>query len=147
MKINLFSVLIYRIQFGKQWFWTFSHMFFVVSTKSASLFWNLHMICCYLISLISWIVFLLVYDLLLAQYSLYSNFFFLELDWFPRYHPQTQLLRLVAVDSVSKQSYKPLQIASNRSEPLKIKSWFQLAFAVAGGCGRIIFFSFSLKTI
>ncbi|WZZ00152.1 hypothetical protein YC2023_072480 [Brassica napus] len=59
--------------------------------------------------------------------------FDLELDWFSRYHPQTQLLRLVAVDSVSKQSYKPLQIASNRSEPLKIKSWFQLAFAVAGG--------------
>ncbi|WZY89811.1 hypothetical protein YC2023_046546 [Brassica napus] len=54
------------------------------------------------------------------------------------YHPQTQLLRLVAVDSVSKQSYKPLQIASSRSEPLKFKSWFQLAFAVADGCGRII---------
>ena len=42
---------------------------------------------------------------------------------------QTQLLRLVAVDSVSKQSYKPLKIASNRSEPLKIKSWFQLSVA------------------
>ncbi|XP_033138355.1 vacuolar protein sorting-associated protein 2 homolog 3 isoform X2 [Brassica rapa] len=54
----------------------------------------------------------------------------------------SKLLRLVAVDSDSKQSSKPLQIASNRSEPLKIKSWFQLAFAVAGGCGSIIFFFF-----
>ncbi|WZZ22402.1 hypothetical protein YC2023_123789 [Brassica napus] len=41
-------------------------------------------------------------------------------DWFSRYHPQTQLLRSVAVVG----------------ESHKFKSWLQLAFAVAGGCGR-----------
>ena len=68
-------------------------------------------------------------------------------DWFSRYHPQTQLLRLVAVVGVLQQSLKPLQTAPNRSEPHKFKSWFQLAFAVAGGCGRIKKNYFFSKTI
>ena len=64
-------------------------------------------------------------------------------DWFFRYHPQTQLLRLLAVDSISKQSYKPLQIASNRFESLKIKSWFQLALRLR----EDNFFSFLKKIL
>ncbi|WZY93424.1 hypothetical protein YC2023_065753 [Brassica napus] len=43
-------------------------------------------------------------------------------DWFSRYHPQMQLLRLVAVFGGLQQSFK---------------SWLQLAFAVAGGCGML----------
>ncbi|WZY78667.1 hypothetical protein YC2023_025051 [Brassica napus] len=49
-------------------------------------------------------------------------------DWFSRYHPQTQLLRLVAIVGGLQQSLKSLY-ASNRSESHKLKSWLQLAFA------------------
>ena len=62
-------------------------------------------------------------------------------DWFSGYDPQIQLLRLVMVDSVLKQSYKPLQIVPNHSEPLKVKTWFQLAFAVADEKIKIKLFS------
>ncbi|WZZ04018.1 hypothetical protein YC2023_089939 [Brassica napus] len=57
-------------------------------------------------------------------------------DWFFRYHPQTQLF---AVGSGCWRFATITQIASNRSESHKFKSWLQLAFAVAGGCGKDLF--------